>query len=70
MSFEAMAADPRDPGLELAELIEERRKPLLEAGYGPTIAGQLAERFDIPVSDAVKLIKHGCSGSLAWEILA
>jgi hypothetical protein len=70
MSFEAMAADPRDPGLELAELIEERRKPLEEAGYTPADAALLAKRFDIPVSEAVRLLKLGCPSFTARRILA
>lgn len=51
-------------------LVEAWRAEQLEmAGYGAQDAAQLAQRQDIDLHRAIKLIRSGCAADLALKIL-
>lgn len=46
-----------------------RLKELLEAGYPTEIAEQIADRHDVDLHEAIRLVAHECPPRLAAEIL-
>jgi hypothetical protein len=46
-----------------------RAEELERAGYSPRAAGRLAERRDIDLHKAVRLLESGCTPQLALRIL-
>jgi hypothetical protein len=46
-----------------------RTEELERAGYSPRAAGRLAERRDIDLHKAVRLLESGCTPQLALRIL-
>ena len=53
-----------------AEVVQWRRDRLLEAGFTPSLATELAERHDIDLHALLDLIDRGCPPGLAARILA
>jgi hypothetical protein len=54
---------------ELEQIRLWRLEVLCEAGYSPNIAGELADRLDIDLHQAVDLLQRGCPVDLAARIL-
>ena len=62
-----MAEDEREP--EFVSVTRWRREVLIEAGYPPEESLVLAERHDIDVHVATRLLERGCAVKTALRIL-
>lgn len=62
-----MADEEREP--EFVSVTRWRREVLIEAGYPPEESLVLAERHDIDIHVAVKLLDQGCDVKTALRIL-
>jgi hypothetical protein len=58
-------AGSHDPG----RVIELRRASLERAGFAPGAAAALAEQVDIPLADALALVRAGFPPDVAYEML-
>lgn len=54
---------------ELEQIRLWRLEILSEAGYAPGIAAELADRLDVDLHQAVRLLRRGCPVELAAQIL-
>jgi hypothetical protein len=54
---------------ELERIRLWRLENLSEAGYEPPVAAELADRLDIDLHQAVRLVQRGCPVALAARIL-
>jgi hypothetical protein len=54
---------------ELQQIRRWRLEILSEAGYAPGVAAELADRLDVDLHQAVRLLERGCPVDLAAQIL-
>ena len=54
---------------ELEQIRMWRLEVLSEAGYAPSVAAELADRLDVDLHQAVRLLRRGCPVDLAAQIL-
>lgn len=65
-----MATHPvRVADTDEAKVIRWRRRQLLDAGYSPSVAKTIAERVDVDLHEAVRLVREGCRPDVAALIL-
>jgi hypothetical protein len=51
------------------EVLRWRLERLIDAGYNPATAASLAERVEIDLHLAVRLVRNGCPPAIAVRIL-
>jgi len=62
---------PEDAGRhDPVHVVELRRASLERAGFSAPHAGELADRVEIPLQDALRLVDAGFPPDVAFEMLA
>jgi hypothetical protein len=63
------ATDVHEQETETQRVVRWRAERLERAGYDPAVALELAERPEIDLHHAIRLIEQGCAADVAARIL-